>query len=118
MMKLLAIHVLRILRPVLSLFACMAILAACSVESAPKIDQTDMRFAAFYSDYLLQSGITEQNGSQEPLTISSSEVDSLFMKHGLTREAFDKKLQLYGREPELWRDVLVQVRKNLRKGRP
>lgn len=41
-------------------------------------------------------------------------MDSLFAMHGLDQATFNNKLKRYSQDPELWRKVLLQVRKNLR----
>jgi hypothetical protein len=47
--------------------------------------------------------------------MTSSEVDTLFSRHSFDRKSFDAKLARYAKDPALWSEVLLQVRKNLRR---
>jgi hypothetical protein len=98
--------------------ACTGVLAGCGLQSGPKLDATDMKFAGFYSDYLEQSGtIAAESPLQGAPAMTSRELDSLFSRHGIDQKTFDTKLSGYSKDPALWREVLLQVRKNLRGNR-
>jgi hypothetical protein len=96
---------------------CFILLQGCGSESGDVPDQTDLRFASFYSEYLIAFGVPSGE-SGDLNAIGSGQIDSLFARHGLTRELFEKKLKHYAEHPKLWRNVLVHVRKNLRQAKP
>ncbi|MEI6847749.1 MAG: hypothetical protein WCK32_06905 [Chlorobiaceae bacterium] len=87
----------------------------CSENKSSILDQDDMRFAGFYSDYLLFSGVTAGDQPVFTTALNSGEVITLLENHTLTREHFTKKIQYYKQNPERWRAVLMQVRENIRK---
>jgi hypothetical protein len=96
--------------------ACAGALSGCGFQSGPKLDAADMKFAEFYSDYLEQSGtIADEAPAQAAPAMTSSEVDTLFSRHSFDRKSFDAKLARYAKDPALWSEVLLQVRKNLRR---
>jgi len=97
------------------LLAGMVFLAGCSLQSGPKLDAADLRFASFYSDYLVRSGVSAPDSTAKGVAMSSAGLDSLFLRHGLDQKSFDAKIRAYSKDPQLWREVLVQVRRNLRK---
>ncbi|NTU68576.1 MAG: DUF4296 domain-containing protein [Chlorobiaceae bacterium] len=99
--------------PVLAFFALL--LAGCGMQSGPKLDATDMKFAAFYGDYLVRSGTTLPDSGADSPSMTAGELDSLFARNGIDQKAFDTKLRSYSKDPALWREVLLQVRKNLRR---
>ncbi|NTW52629.1 MAG: DUF4296 domain-containing protein [Chlorobiaceae bacterium] len=100
--------------PVLLVFGLL--LVGCGLQGRPKLDAADIRFAAFYSDYLSRSGVSTKGGGEPSQTLTSVGLDTLFARHGIDQKGFDAKLQVYSRDPQLWREVLEQVRKNLHKG--
>jgi hypothetical protein len=95
--------------------ACLAFLAGCGLQPGPKLDATDMKFAGFYSDYLVRSGTTSPESQAQAVVMTSGDLDSLFVRHGIDQNTFDAKLRSYSKDPSLWREVLLQVRKNLRR---
>ena len=97
------------------ILAGMFFLAGCSLQNGPKLDATDLRFASFYSDYLVRSGASAPDSSAKGVAMSSAGLDSLFLHHGLDQKSFDAKIRAYSKDPQLWREVLVQVRRDLRK---
>ncbi len=100
-----------------SLFALVFALAltGCNPNSSSVLDQDDVRFAGFYSDYLLESGVTEGDEGLKPATPATAELDTLLAGHYLTRERFNVKITAYRANPERWRAVLLLVRENIRK---
>jgi hypothetical protein len=99
--------------PLLALFVLL--LAGCGLQSGPKLDANDMKFAAFYSDYLLRSGTALPESADQNVAMTAGELDSLFARNGFDQKTFDAKLRSYSKDPSLWREVLLQVRKNLRR---
>jgi hypothetical protein len=93
---------------------CFALLG-CSDNKPSTLDQDDIRFAGFYSDYLLQSGVADRENAIAATSFDSAQLDTLLVRHALDRPRFTAKVQSYRRNPELWRLVLVQVRENIRK---
>ncbi|NTU43902.1 MAG: hypothetical protein HGA99_00045 [Chlorobiaceae bacterium] len=90
-------------------------LLGCSEKKLSKLDQDDIRFAGFYSDYLLQSGIPAGDDVIVSAVLDAAQLDTLLLRHTLSRERFAFKAQSYSRNPDLWRLVLLQVRENIRK---
>ena len=90
-------------------------LLGCGEKKSSLLDQDDIRFAGFYSDYLLVSGVIASDETAVLAVHYSTELDSLLLRHAMTREILSRKVQLYKESPELWRSVLVQVRANIRK---
>ncbi len=101
----------------IGLMALLALsLCGCELQQPQKLDSTDMKIAAFYSDYLLVSGAIVPDAApvSEFPEVSAQEIDTLFVHHGIDQKVFNDRLARYSRNPALWRNVLVQVRKNLR----
>lgn len=94
--------------------ACLVFLGGCGIQGRPGLDATDRKFAAFYSEYLVRTGAAEPSDSLKSLPLTSGDLDTLFARSGLDQQTFDAKLRAYSRDPALWREVLIQVRKNLR----
>ncbi len=91
------------------------ILLGCSDKKSFTLDKDDIRFVGFYSDYLLLSGVP---GEKETVALKSpdyAECNDLLLRHALTRESLNRKTEAYKQNPELWREVLLQVRESLRK---
>ncbi len=100
----------------LSLFFALALVfSGCSEKKSSQLDQQDIRFAGFYSDYLLLSGVTATEGGVTFASLESAELQELLLRHTLTREQLNLKVELYKDNPELWQKVLLQVRQNIRK---
>jgi hypothetical protein len=95
--------------------ACVLMLASCGLQSGPKLDATDRKFAGFYSDYLVRSGTTSPDSSAQGVVMNSRDLDTLFVRHGIDQKSFDAKLRAYSKDPALWREVLMLVRKDLRR---
>lgn len=101
-------------RPLPVILSLLLVLGGCGLQQEARLDADDLRFAAFYSDYLSRSGVTP-NGNAAPYTdLTLAELDTLFARHGLDQKTFDAKLRAYSQNPELWRAVLERVRKDLR----
>jgi hypothetical protein len=90
-------------------------LLGCSENKPSKLDQDDIRFAGFYSDYLLRAGVTAGDDAIVSATFDSTELNDLLVRHALTRERLTIKVQSYKQNPELWQQVLVLVRENIHK---
>ncbi len=105
-----------IVKRIFFFLACTGVLAGCGLQTGPRLDATDMKFAEFYSDYLVQSGTiaTDSTAPGEP-ALTSRELDTLFSRHKIDQKTFDARLARYSKDPTLWREVLLQVRKNLRR---
>jgi hypothetical protein len=92
-------------------------LAGCGLQKQSRLGPDDLRFAAFYGDYLARSGVTVKDGATPGTELTSAGLDTLFARHGLDQKTFDARLQAYSCDPELWRKVLQEVRRNLEKNR-
>jgi len=97
--------------PVLLLFS--AALSGCGLQQDKKLDADDLRFAAFYGDYLARSGVTAKGKAAPYADLTPVELDTLFARHKLDQKTFDAKLQAYSQSPRLWRKVLERVQKDL-----
>ncbi len=99
--------------------ACMATVMACVVvqgctPKAPyELSQADKRFAAFYTDYMLFSEITD-SATDSVAVRGMQKIDSLLEVHALTMKKFNERAEKYRQEPKLWRAILLEVKKNLR----
>ncbi|NMW21115.1 MAG: hypothetical protein HKK67_05675 [Chlorobiaceae bacterium] len=91
------------------------VLWGCSDNKPVSLDKDDVRFAGFYSDYMLLSGVLDGNETHALSAVNPAELNELLVRHALTRESLTRKTALYKENPELWRAVLVQVRENIRK---
>jgi len=101
-------------------FICLVFgfaLLACSEKKTSVPDRDDIRFAGFYSDYLLQTGIAAGDGDVPLVALDSGQLNTLLLRHALTRELLGSRMERYRDNPELWRSVLVMVRENIRKKR-
>ena len=99
--------------------ACMATVMACVVAQGctPKapyeLSQADKRFAAFYADYMLLSGITES--ARDSVAVPGMQkIDSLLEVHTLTMKEFNEQAEKYRQEPKHWRAILLEVKNNLK----
>lgn len=91
------------------------ILFGCSEKKSFTFDKDDIRFVEFYSDYLQLSGVLGENGPVVINALNSEDIDELLVRHTITRESLNRKTEAYKKNPELWREVLLQVRENIRK---
>ena len=91
------------------------VLSGCSGKSVSPLDKDDIRFAGFYSDYLLESGVVTGNQADVLTALDSTGINALLVRHALTRESLNRKIESYKKSPELWQSILVQVRANLLK---
>ncbi|MEI6638491.1 MAG: hypothetical protein FDX02_04055 [Chlorobium sp.] len=102
-----------------SLCCCVALccaLAGCVEQKPLALDKDDLRIAAFYGDYLLLSGVPPDVGAgQDIALLDSTDISALLVRHELTQEALNRKIEVYKRNPYLWRSVLQQVRLVIRK---
>lgn len=99
----------------LLLIVCAGMLVTgCGLQKQNRLGADDIRFAAFYSDYLARSGTVGGDDTALSPQLTAEGLDTLFARHGLDRRRFDARLQAYSRDPELWRSVLEKVRANLR----
>ncbi len=85
-------------------------LLGCSEKKSFSLDKDDIRFAGFYSDYLLESGVVAAHEAVALSALDPSEINALLARHALTRDRMNRKIAAYKRNPELWRSVLLQVR--------
>lgn len=105
---------LRITRTVTA-FAVVFFLAfaqGCARKDSPVLQEGDKRFAAFYADYLVLSGISS-TGTERFFWPGGDLIDSLFDVHGLTLESFNELSDTYRENPKRWRAVLKEVKNNL-----
>lgn len=91
------------------------VLLGCSEKKSFTLDNDDIRFAGFYSDYLLLSGAMGEKEGAAPEPVDTAELNGLLVRHGFSRESLTRKSAAYKENPELWRAVLLQVRENIRK---
>ncbi|NTW82833.1 MAG: hypothetical protein HGB36_05625 [Chlorobiaceae bacterium] len=89
-------------------------LAGCFDESSTVLDNDDIRFAGFYSDYLHYSGVTAVKEGTIPVVLGSADINALLDRHSLTREKAERKIYAYKLNPERWKLVLDQVRLHIR----
>ncbi len=95
------------------MFGC--ILLGCTDKRSFTLDKDDIRFVGFYSDYLLVSGVPGEKESVVLNAPNSIAINELLTRHALTRESLNRKTEAYKQNPELWREVLLQVRESIRK---
>lgn len=84
----------------------------CTRNKQPVLNEADKKFAAFYADYLVLSGVTVGE-SEKVHRIGGKHVDSLLEVHALSLEGFNERTDVYKENPNLWKAVLLQVRNNL-----
>ncbi|MCG8377490.1 MAG: hypothetical protein MI702_13515 [Chlorobiales bacterium] len=90
----------------------MFFLQGCAKSDPPALNEADKRFAAFYADYMLLSGVAVGEADSVALT-GIQEIDSLLDAHALTIQVFNERADAYRQEPKLWRAVLLEVKNNL-----
>jgi len=98
-------------------FCCLVFycsLSGCSEKKSILLDKDDIRVAGFYCDYLLISGVEPSEGGVKLAAIDSADLNELLVRHALTRESMNHKIEAYKKNPELWKLVLEQVRVNIR----
>lgn len=93
--------------------ACMTVLTGCSRDEAVELGENDRRYAAFYADYLVLSGVSSDGNDSEPVP-EGEQVDSLLIVHGLTLFEFNERSDAYSSNPGLWRAVLLEVKNRLK----
>ena len=91
----------------------VSVLSGCGEKRLSPLDKDDVHFAAFYSDYLLESGVAPGSGGAELSVLDSADINELLARHALTRERLNWKMAVYRKNHELWRAILVQVRANI-----
>jgi len=104
----------RAVRTLLAAAACTVFMTGCGLPGGPRLDATDRKFAAFYGEYLVRTGSADPSDSIPGEPMTSADIDSMFVRHGIDQKTFDTKLRSYSKDPALWREVLGLVRKNLR----
>jgi len=100
----------------IALFALL--IAGCGLQKQEKLNADDLHFASFYADYLARSGVTAKGDTPPIADLTSAGLDTLFVRHKIDQRTFDARLQAYSRDPELWRKVLQEVRRNLGSQKP
>lgn len=86
----------------------------CARQDQPVLHEKDRKFAAFYADYLVLSGIAGDTEDSDSL-IGGKNLDSLFEVHALSLESFNERTDVYKENPKLWRAVLQEVKDKLQK---
>ena len=97
-------------------FVCLVFVCAlsgCSEKKLSPLDKDDVHFAGFYSDYLLESGVATSNEDVVLTLLDSGDINELLVRHALTRERLNRKMEAYKKNPELWKSILVRVRANV-----
>jgi hypothetical protein len=89
------------------------LVAGCGSPNRDKLGEDDLHFAAFYADYLARSGGAGEEAAAPSTALTGAGLDTLFARHKIDQKTFDARLQAYSRDPELWRKVLQEVRRNL-----
>jgi len=108
-----------VMKPYRSLFVIILalflfpLLTGCAEKKAQELDGDDIRFAEFYSDYLLFSGVSARTGEQLKADLDSGTLSSLLSRHDISVELLIKKSEAYQADPMLWQMVLVRVRDNI-----
>lgn len=90
----------------------MFFLQGCAKSDPSALNEADKRFAAFYADYMLLSGVAVSEADSVALA-GIQEIDSLLDAHALTIQVFNERADAYRQEPKLWRAVLLEVKNNL-----
>jgi hypothetical protein len=94
------------------------LMAGCGAQNSDKLSVDDHHFAAFYADYLARSGVTDKGKAAPWTNLTPAGLDTLFVRHKLDQKTFDARLNAYSRDPELWRKVLLEVRRDLGQEKP
>ncbi len=92
---------------------CVFVLSGCGEKRVSPLDRDDVHFAGFYCDYLLESGVATGNEEVALSSLDSAEINELLLRHSFTRESLARKIDVYKKNPELWKLILVQVRANI-----
>ncbi|WP_449258467.1 hypothetical protein [Chlorobium limicola] len=92
--------------------------SGCRLSRSDGLDAVDIRFAAFYSDYLIAAGVTSRDEEVVLAPLSTASMRSMLARHSMTPEVFRKRVQLYGEQPERWKKVIALVRSNVWKKSP
>lgn len=98
--------------------ALMLPVSGCRTAGHTELDAVDIRFAAFYSDYLIASGVTSRDENVVLAPLSGTRMNRMLADHAIKPETFRKRVQLYGEQPERWKKVIALVRSNVRKKAP
>ncbi|MCF8383868.1 MAG: hypothetical protein K9G39_09835 [Chlorobium sp.] len=108
----------RLLHACVSLLLPLLLLVGCGTGRDVPLDGVDRRFAAFYSDYLVGSGVSAQSDDVALTPPSARELDEMLGRHSLTGDEFQRRMKLYRAQPERWKKVVALVRTDIRKKRP
>ncbi len=108
----------RLLHACVSLLLPLLLLAGCGAGRDVSLDGVDRRFAAFYSDYLVGSGVSAQSEDVALVPPSARELELMLARHSLTGDEFQRRMKLYREQPERWKKVVTLVRKDAGKKRP
>ncbi|MBM3423292.1 MAG: hypothetical protein FJY09_08645 [Chlorobi bacterium] len=92
--------------------------SGCLPSASDGLDEVDIRFAAFYSDYLVAAGVTSRDEEVVLAPLSTASMRTMLARHSMTPEVFRKRVQLYGEQPERWKKVIALVRSNVWKKSP
>ena len=105
-----------LLRSFLCGVSLCCVLCACDDQQPIILGQDDARVAGFYCDYLILSGVAPGVGGVLQLVqLDSADLDTLLVRHYMTRESLNRMVLVYKRNPERWRAVLEQIQLNIRK---
>ncbi|NTU97219.1 MAG: hypothetical protein HGA62_05300 [Chlorobiaceae bacterium] len=96
------------------ILAALMALTGCLDNGTPVLDNDDIRFAGFYSDYLQNSGVAPAEADEIPVVLASADIIALLAKHNLDRELLARKTASYRSDPNRWGLVLEQVRLHIR----
>lgn len=105
----------RLLHAFMPLLLSLATLAGCSSARDVRLDGVDRRFAAFYSDYLIASGVISRSEDVALVPPSAPDLDLMLSRHSLTEREFQRRMKLYREQPERWKKVVALVRTDIRK---
>ncbi|NTV91845.1 MAG: hypothetical protein HGA72_00780 [Chlorobiaceae bacterium] len=79
------------------------------------LEPADSRFAAFYSDYLMSSGVEGHVERSDILPPDAEVLGSMLARHSITSDELNSRIRFYREHPMRWRHVLLEVRENIRK---
>ncbi len=96
-----------------SAFFFLTTLMSCAPDDVVDLGENDRRYAAFYADYLVMSGVSSTVDSSGSVP-GADRVDSLLVVHGLTLYEFNERSDTYSKNPRLWRAVLLETKSRLK----
>ncbi|ABL65031.1 hypothetical protein [Chlorobium phaeobacteroides] len=96
---------------------CALLSSGCQKDNDSVLEPVDIRFAAFYTDYLMTSRVDGRVEGADLVPPDAKVLGALIVSHSITSDELNGRIRFYKEHPLRWRSVLLEVRENIRKKR-